>query len=343
MAKQRSDTHLQEASSEDIVRSHIPEEWCIRKLHPDYGVDLSIEVFERKNDGIPTMGEFLYIQLKSTKKLRRKSVTLRERLNVEKFPLSHRSITGSSDERYELDVVSYSIDIDTLDNARLMSASTPLMLFLVDSIQKDVYFICLTDYYEKILLPKNLDFSTRSSVTIYIPVSNRLSDSTIDFLRLYASRAKLYSMFNICKYQYNEMNSLQYHFIETFNERELSILEADINIIRRFSQRAASLPIWERAHLWPHLMHARRTLEATILELEKNTIEVIKAEMPNGNIISADHSKLLQHCSYSWKLLANLGNVFEDICREWLIPTILGQLCSDISSGTTFRKIGDGA
>ena len=59
MAKERSDTHLSEDASEAVIKSFLPAEWVIRKLHPDYGVDVTIEVFERISGKIPTMGEFL--------------------------------------------------------------------------------------------------------------------------------------------------------------------------------------------------------------------------------------------------------------------------------------------
>jgi len=66
MAKRRVDNHLKEDASELLISKFLPEEWVIRKLHPDYGVDVSIEVFKREGQQIPTLGEFLFVQLKST-------------------------------------------------------------------------------------------------------------------------------------------------------------------------------------------------------------------------------------------------------------------------------------
>ena len=170
MAKERADTHLSEDISEAIVKQHLPQEWVMRKLHPDYGIDVTIEVFERVSTRIPTMGECLFVQLKSTKCLKEATIKIRERANVEKVKDAQKG-----NYAYELDVVKYVIDVDTIDNARLMGPSTPLMLFVVDVVSTEVYYICLTDYYDKILEPQDFDFSKKKSVTIYIPKSSRLS------------------------------------------------------------------------------------------------------------------------------------------------------------------------
>jgi hypothetical protein len=47
MAKRRVDNHLEEGASEALISKLLPEEWVMRKLHPDYGVDVTVEVFER--------------------------------------------------------------------------------------------------------------------------------------------------------------------------------------------------------------------------------------------------------------------------------------------------------
>jgi hypothetical protein len=49
----------------------------------------------------------------------------------------------------ELDAVKFVVDTDTMDNARLMGPATPLMLFVIDLANEEVYFVFLTDYYDK--------------------------------------------------------------------------------------------------------------------------------------------------------------------------------------------------
>ena len=100
------------------------------------------------------MGEFLFVQLKSTKELAKSCLKIRERGNVEKAKDLERG-----QYFFELDVVKYVVDSDTIDNARLMGPSTPLILFVVETQIKEVYYICLTDYYDKILEPRGFNFS----------------------------------------------------------------------------------------------------------------------------------------------------------------------------------------
>jgi len=158
MAKERADTHLSEAACEVIVARRLPREWVIRKLHPDHGVDISIEVFERVSSRIPTMGEFLFVQLKSTSALKTATIKIRGRDNAEK------ARDGQSRAfEFEVDIVKHVVDSDTIDNARLMGPSTPLMLFVVDVVNDEVYYVCLTDYYDKVLEPRGFDCSRQKS------------------------------------------------------------------------------------------------------------------------------------------------------------------------------------
>ena len=136
VSKQRGETHLKEDDSERLVKSLLPAEWVIRKLHPDYGVDVTIEVFERQEKGIPTMGEFLFVQLKGTTDLKRKVEPIRVRGNAEK---RHDRQEGKVE--YELDAVTFVVDTDTIDNARLMGPSTPLMLFVCELNDREVYLV----------------------------------------------------------------------------------------------------------------------------------------------------------------------------------------------------------
>lgn len=50
MAKRRVDNHLKEDASELLISKLLSEEWVIRKLHPDYRVDVSTEVFKREGE-----------------------------------------------------------------------------------------------------------------------------------------------------------------------------------------------------------------------------------------------------------------------------------------------------
>jgi hypothetical protein len=243
VAKERSETHLSEDASEEIVKAQLPPEWVIRKLHPDYGVDVTIEVFERHGTRIPAMGEFLFVQLKSTSDVQKANYEIRRRGNVEKAPDDESgSIT------HDLDVIRYVLDVDTFDNARLMGPSTPLMLFLVDVVSSEVYYLCLTDYYDKILEPRGFDFAKQNSVTVYIPRANRLSAPvSIEVMRFYACRAKLYAMFNLAQFQYRESR----HILADLSDHEqVSTLGENVAMLDRFARRLRAMPVWDRPTIW---------------------------------------------------------------------------------------------
>ncbi len=325
MAKERGETHLKEEDSEGLVASLLPPEWVIRKLHPDYGVDLTVEVFERQENGIPTMGEFLFVQLKSTSVLKKGIESIKTRENVEKA-----LDLQQGDAAYDLDVVTFQIDIYTIDNSRLMGPSTPLMLFLCDLEGREVYFVCLTDYYDKILEPRGLSLADQDSVTIVIPASNKLSTPhSVQVMRFFAARAKLYAMFNLAQFQFREMRYLLPAFS---NHENLSEIDESYAIIERFSRRLRGMPIWDRDLPWALLPHYRDRLDLIIKNIDADAISIIKLgieEFMKGNDQAI--TPLFEFdslCSMSWEQFSAIGQTFEDIVREWFLPTYVGQLGS---------------
>lgn len=336
MAKQRADAHLSEGASEVIVAKRLPAEWVIRKLHPDYGVDISIEVFERISLRIPTMGKFLFVQLKSTSSLDTATIKIRGRVNVEK---ARDRQDGAID--YEVDIVKYVVDSDTIDNARLMGPSTPLLLFVVDVANDEVYYVCLTDYYDKILEPRGFDCSKQNSVTIHIPKSNRLSDPrSIEVMRFFAARAKLYALFNLAQFQYWESRS----FLEDWSNREnLQELEANFRIVERFARRLRAMPIWDRPTIWGPVRHHKDRLDRIIREVDLDVLGRIVDGIKEFRSGDTQGLKPLvefaQLCVLAWEQFSAVGRIFEDVVREWFLPTALGQLGS--GEADTFRKLPD--
>jgi hypothetical protein len=336
MAKERIDAHLSEDASEAIVKQHLPNEWVMRKLHPDYGVDVSIEVFERVNTKIPTMGEFLFVQLKSTKELAESCLKIRERGNVEKSKDSE-----GGQYFFELDVVKYVVDSDTIDNARLMGPSTPLMLFAVETQTEEVYYICLTDYYDKILEPRDFNFLDQKSVTINIPKSNRLSDPHAhEVLRFFATRAKLYAMFNLAQFQFRES---RYLFDAFTSHEHIDALAENYQIIERFARRLRAMPIWDRPTIWQLMRDYRDRLDRIISEIEGDALAKIKKgidEFLAGDDKGLNELMKFAHlCILSWEQFSAIGQTFEDLVREWFLPTFAGQIGSGNSE--TLRRLPD--
>ena len=72
--KQRVRQHIMEDESYEVIKRYIPNNWVIREFNrPDYGIDLVIELFEKIDEQISeTLGEFIFVQVKSVEKLERK-------------------------------------------------------------------------------------------------------------------------------------------------------------------------------------------------------------------------------------------------------------------------------
>jgi hypothetical protein len=325
MAKRRVDNHLKEDASEDLVSNLLPEEWVIRKLHPDYGVDVTIEVFERQGQQIPTMGEFLFVQLKATTSLKRGIEPIRPRGNVEKGPdLQDR------EAEHELDVIRYVIDSDTIDNARLMGPSTPLMLFVCDLIEGEVYYVCLTDYYDKIIEPRGLDLSKQDTFTVLIPAGNKLTDPrSVQVMRFYATRAKLYGMFNLAQFQYREARWI---LQELASHEHVEKLSDNFAMIDRFARRLRAMPVWERDIPWQLMRDYKDRLDLIIKNIDADTLGLIMrgidAFMKGDDKALTPLMQFHHLCSMSWEQFSAIGQTFEDIVREWFLPTWMGQLGS---------------
>lgn len=325
MAKRRVDNHLKEDASELLVSKLLPEEWVIRKLHPDYGVDVTIEVFKREGQQIPTLGEFLFVQLKSTTSLTRGVEPIRRRGNVEKA-LDAQDMEAD----HELDVVRFAIDTDTVDNARLMGPSTPLMLFVCDLSESEVYYVCLTDYYDKIIEPRGIDLSRQGTITVLIPAANKLTDArSAQVMQFYAARAKLYGMFNLAQFQYREARWI----LEEFARHEyVENLASNFAMIERFARRLRAMPIWDRDIPWQLMRDYRARLDLIIKNIEADTLGLIlrglEAFTKGDDAALAPLKQFHGLCTLSWEQFSAIGQTFEDIVREWFLPTWVGQLGS---------------
>lgn len=325
MAKSRVDNHLKESASEALIAKLLPDEWLIRKLHPDYGVDITIEVFERQGQKIPTMGEFLFVQLKSTTTLNCGTEPIRKRGNVEKAVDRQDRVAT-----HELDVIRYVIDADTIDNARLMGPSTPLMLFVCDLKEDEVYYVCLTDYYDKIIEPRELRLHEQKTFTILIPCANRLSDPrSVQVMRLYAARAKLYAMFNLAQFQYREARWI---LSELSNHQHVDKISDNFAMLERFARRLRAMPIWDREIPWSLIELYKDRLDLIIKNMEASTLDLILRGI--DAFIKGDDDALTPlmefHglCALSWEQFSAIGQTFEDLVREWLLPTWIGQVTS---------------
>ena len=311
--KRRPMQHIMEEQSSLIIRKKLPEEWVLHRYAPDYGIDFVVETFEYINEEhtvAETLGEFFFVQLKSVQAAKAERILVKSRYNVEK------SYEYGRDTSAEIEVIKYTIEINEIHTVMSMGTAVPTVLLLVDLSTEDVYFLCLNDYIEKILLPDRKKLQNKAAVTIYIPKSNQIDlPKCQTHLSLLARRSKLFGAFNKFNYQRKELS------YDTSPELILHF----ISIIKEYD-------FWETKVKWPamegmytKLLEIESFLQATD-ETRKSILQ--KLGIPDEFWDDDPESMLEIYIEHNalpfWDKLCNLGNIYEEICKEWFLPTFFG-------------------
>ena len=202
-----------------------------------------------------------------------------------------------------------------------MGTAVPVVLLLADLSTEKVYFICLTDYIEKIILPKNLLSTHTSTITIYIPVDNTLtSRGAITHLAFLARRSKLMGAFNKFNYQLSEL---------IYSDSEEMIL--------RFISVVKSYDFWTAKPQWPALESIYNELfevEGFYLSDSEKRKSIIDSNRFLKGCYDLEYSdefdfpdKIVNTVYFKgktkplWHRLCHLGALYEEICKEWFLPT----------------------
>lgn len=173
--KIRSQTHIIDSRAIAFVRQQLPNEWVVRELSPDYGIDLDVELFQCENGQIVTLGEHLLLQVKGTENARYQEVSIKTEIGV---------VT----ERH----LCFSLDTSLLKLVERSGSATSVLLVTVDLVQEKAYFVCLNDYIDCVLC-NTPNWRMQSRKTIYVPCTNLLNMTKL--LRWYSIRGKLLSFF----------------------------------------------------------------------------------------------------------------------------------------------------
>lgn len=312
--KKRSKAHIIGEKGVNILRELFPENWVVREYYPDYGIDLSVELFDEEDR---TKGEFLLFQVKGTEKLDIKKLKCYSRMNVEKEYKEDKT------KFCTIEVIKYQLDVDLLTSVEKIGNAVIVILCVVDIQTKNTYFVCLNDYIEKILIPKNEKFQDQTTVTINIPVENCLnSEKGKTIIEWYGKRAKLYAFFNKVHYQLNELNystNLEY-----------------VKLTDHFLKILVRLDVWSAVDYFPALRIAKEEInyylkhhntKIGVKELERM---LEKGEDVDSKIYEATYcvgevsfreANLCQSLHILWDSLDNVGNIFEEIAKEAFLPT----------------------
>lgn len=332
--KRQHANHITGKLGVDLVKQRLPEYWAIRELNPDYGLDIHVEVFDLLPDGsgsADTLGEHFYAQVKGVKGGVEKIIkTVRSRTNVAKADPD-----PNEGDEVDIEVVAFSLDTNELLTVEAMGAAVPALLFVADLDTGTVYYVCLSDYISKVLLPENPNYADQGSHTIYLPTWNVLdpADDGFAYMWLLARRSKYYAAFNTFIYQRIEMGSAVASFAARLidPDTDKAQLAPDIiSMLRVFVRADLRLDIWEQSGpgSWSPLNDVRDGLEKVL-----KRIPLFTKSQPTEAVE--------RFCILIDTVLrqgANLGRMYEELVREWRLPTAFAVLFDD-SPTSKYRPI----
>ncbi len=325
VTKKQSEQHIIDAQGQLLLRSHLPKHWVLREYRPDYGIDFSLEIFAepKEPNKLPhtyeTLGEHLFIQLKSVGSIDAKPLKIYARGNVEK----QREILNKNDPPDVIDTIRFQLETSELSTVERMGVGVPVLLVVADLSKSKCFFVCLNDYIDKILIPKHYNYKSTGSRTIHIPFANQIGQVEPGqiALRWYAKRAKLYAAFQRFIYQQMEIQYAQ-------GSPGLKPM-ADY-----FARRILSYDFWSDTEMWRTIEYYGNLLKKfrddkdfRLMALDE--VSVMKAA--EGDEIRAQELRDMmraQDIPELWRLLTILPRNYEEVCREWFLPTSLGYACS---------------
>ncbi|WP_144113008.1 DUF4365 domain-containing protein [Paraburkholderia sp. BCC1886] len=310
--KRRSFNQVKEEISFRVLRQKIPEAWVIHEYGPDYGIDCVVELFDYVDEAkevAETLGEHFYVQLKASDSVHYTTRRAYSRGNVAKGTLSENKA-----EYIDIAVANFQLDVSDLLTVELLGPAVPVLLILVDIQTERAFFVCLNDYLEKIILPEDPSFFEKSSKQLQIPIQNEILPRDVNLvpLRAYGKRAKMYGAFTRFAFQKKEIERTR--GLANFNPTTSA--EDDLEMLRVFTESALRQEVWRGHDFWEPMQWSLNELE----DVRQNLAAGIEHQ-------DLDHFK--QYCEeYVWHRLCNLSSMYEELVREWFLPTVLAQLAS---------------
>jgi hypothetical protein len=112
-AKKKAFAQQIDADGQKLLESKLPPTWELRSYHPDFGLDYALELFDDfpphadRTSTAETLGEHIFIQLKTIGKGRPKPLAVYGRPNVEKG----REVLQKKDRIGEIDTYRITLDM----------------------------------------------------------------------------------------------------------------------------------------------------------------------------------------------------------------------------------------
>lgn len=315
-AKRRPDQHIIDEEGQRLLREKLPKPWVLREYRPDYGLDFSVEVFKtlEPKDGQramhETLGEHFFVQLKSIDDPEIKNLDIYSRGNVEKA----RERLNREEKIASIETYRFSLETTELVTIERMGIGVPVLLVIADLKLRRCCFVCANDYIDKILIPRHENYRSTEHRTVHIPVTNEIGSLRGDVaLRWYAKRAKLLAAFQRFTYQFSELQ-----WASESNWEELS---------RYFGERIAEYDFWDNTEMCAPIPYHAQGLRKFLSDGRPHYFQADNAAfsaLPETQKAFYKKSDVFE----LWRSLALLPKTYEDVWREWFLPSALGHLAS---------------
>lgn len=343
-AKRRVSQHIMESRSLDVVRRVLPEQWVVREYRPDYGIDLTVELFEyldEEQTQAVTLGETLFVQVKAKQKIETRELRVYPRDNVEKGPLRE-----DRSESRVIEVAPLQMETSELLTIQAMSPAVAVLLLLVDLSTEQVYFLCLNDLIDKVLVPSDPAYAEKASKIVLVPLRNHLSGSnpnSLAMVEFYAKRAKLYAAFQKFRYQHHELSIALSNYRDCVAPGSSAAdPESVLGLVRHFLAMDLRLDFWTRAKAWEPIGRSFIELKFLWKVLERTdrpqSHELARRFLLDQPLVQRARDFYAALAAYEaeahffmeiesiWHRLETLSRIFEEVVREWFLPTYLSTL-----------------
>ncbi len=312
--KMRNNSQIIGDKAVSILKSLFPAHWVCRDFNPDYGIDLAVELFEHYDSNYITTGEHIYFQIKGTESISKGKYNIFEQKNIE-----HTYERGKLYK--QIDVINFDIETSLLSTVERMGSAVPVLLIVVNILTHEVYYICLNDYIEKIIIPQKSEYTQQNKIRIHIPCTNLLkSENDLFVINWYAKRAKLFALFNKANYQRHE---LQY----TSDESLIKQLSHFAKIIRRLDAWSASNYFYPLKTIRKEIDYfiengfSKKATETDYTKFDFDVEEKFWTTNYSSNELSYKECDNATWLRTIWDNLCNCGNLFEEDAKEWFLPT----------------------
>ena len=172
-------------------------------------------------------------------------------------------------------------------------------------------------------------------------------------LKFIAKRPKLYSAFSKFTYQQHELGWLSDELSVALRQSYSN--QSSVNTIAHFLENIKKFDFWKTTEMWPIIPIVYRE----VLEVEKllcryknssnasddNYVKQLPELLSLSKTIpiSDKDQDLIGHFLFiriqtTWDRLKVLNNNYEEFCREWFLPTYLGDIASGYNSVPSARR-----